>query len=96
MNFRQFIVKLSGVWKIFLSLHDSGVEKCRNQLFEENKRFECSFHRIQILVIANVPSRLEKRQTLDILLLTDFFYEFLKIDYFPNFPKFSEIISCTY
>ena len=46
--------------------------KCKNQIFEENKRFECSFYQIQVQVIANLPSRLEKHQTLDILLMTDF------------------------
>ena len=44
----------------------------KNQFFEENKRFGCSFYRIQVQVIANMPSRLEKHQTLDILLVTDF------------------------
>ena len=40
-------------------------------------------------VIANLPSQIEKkkRQTLDILIMTDF-YEFLKID---HFCKISEI-----
>ena len=84
-------------WKSFLSLHDFWVQKSKIQLFEEIKRFECSFYRIQVQVIANLPSRFEKNphQTLDILIMTDF-YEFLKIDNFPIFPKFSEIISCTY
>ena len=59
-------------WKSFLSLHDIWVQKCKNQIFEENKRFECNFYQIQVQVIANMPSRLEKRQTLDILLKTDF------------------------
>ena len=36
------------------------VQKCQNLPFEENKRFECSFYRIQVQVIANLPSRLEK------------------------------------
>ena len=35
-----------------------------------------------------MPSGLEKNQTLDILLVTDFFYEFLNIDNFPNFQNF--------
>ena len=47
-------------WKSFLSLHDFWVQKCKNQLFEENKRFDCSSNRIQVHVIANLPSRLEK------------------------------------
>ena len=56
----------------FLSLHDFWVQKCKNQIFEEKKRFECSFYQIQVHVIAILPSRLEKHQTLDILLMTDF------------------------
>ena len=56
----------------FLSLHDLGVQKCKNQFFEENKRFECSFYRIHVQVIANLPSRLEQTHKLDILLMTDF------------------------
>ena len=65
------------LWKSFLSLHDFWVQKCKNQLFEENKRFECSFYRNQVQVIVNLPSRLEKYQTLDILLMTNF-SEFFK------------------
>ena len=48
-------------WKNFLSLHDFWVQKCKNQLFEENKRFECSFfYQIKEQVIANLPCKLEK------------------------------------
>ena len=79
---------LSSVSKSFLSLHDFWVQKCKNQRFEENKRLECSVCRIKVYVIANLPSRLEKYQTLDILLMTDF-YEFLEIDNFSNFLKSS-------
>ena len=32
----------------------------QKSVFEENKRFECSFNRIQVEVIANLPCRLEK------------------------------------
>ena len=65
-------LSLAVFWKSFLSLHDLWVQKCKNQLFEENKHFECSLYRIKVQVIANLPSRLEKHQTLDILLITDF------------------------
>ena len=65
-------LKLSGVLEEFLSLHDFWVQKCKNKFFEENKRFECSFYQIQVQVIANLPSRLEKHQTLNISLMTDF------------------------
>ena len=43
---------------------------------EENKCFECSFYQMQVQVIANMPSRLEKHLTLDILLVTDVFMNF--------------------
>ena len=59
-------------WKSFLSLHDFWVKKCKNQFFDENKHFESSFYQIQVHVIANLPSRLEKHQTFHILLMTDF------------------------
>ena len=77
-------------WKSFASFNYFGVQKCINQLFEENKRFECSFYRIQVQVIANLPSRLKKNTKHLTFCLGQIFYEFLKIDNFPNFPKFSE------
>ena len=45
--------------KSFLSLHDFWAQKCKIKLFEENKHFGCSFYQIRV-VIANLPSRLEK------------------------------------
>ena len=65
-------LKLSGVLEEFSFTSQFWVRKCKNQLFEENKGFECSFYQIQVQVIANLPSRLEKHQTLDILLMTEF------------------------
>ena len=70
-------LKLRGVFEEFSTTSRFlGSKMQKNQLFEENMRFECSFYRIQVQVIANLPSRLEKHQTLDILFMTDF-YEFL-------------------
>ena len=60
----------------FQSQNDFWVQKCKNQLFEENKRFECSFYRIQVQVIANLPRQLEKHQTFDILHMKDFLWIF--------------------
>ena len=37
---------------------------------------EVFFYQIQVQVIANMPSRLEKHQKLDILRMTDFFMNF--------------------
>ena len=53
-------LKLSGVLEEFSITSRFLGSKCKNQPFEENKRFECSFSRIQVQVIANLPSRLEK------------------------------------
>ena len=63
---------LSGVLEEFFITSRFLGSKCKIQIFEENKRFECNSYQIQVQVIANLPSRLEKHQTLDILLMTDF------------------------
>ena len=42
-----------------------------------------------------MPSRLKKHQTLDILLMTDFFYEFSKIDDFTkSSASYTKFILC--
>ena len=74
-------------WKSFLWLHNFWVKKCKNQLFEENKRFEFSFYRIQIQVVAILPSWLEKTPNTWHFALWQIFYEFLKIDNFFEFSK---------
>ena len=54
-------LKLSGVLEEFsITSQFLGSKMQKNQLFEENKRFECSFYQIQVQVIANLPSRLER------------------------------------
>ena len=65
-------LKLSGVLEELSITSRFLGSKMQKSNFEENKRFECSFYQIQVQVIANLPSRLEKHQTLDILLMTDF------------------------
>ena len=70
-------LKLNGVLKDFSITSRFLGSKMQNQLFEESERYECSFYRIQVQVIANLPSRLKKHQTLDILLMT-YFYDFFK------------------
>ena len=47
--------------KSFLSLHSFVVQKCKIQIFEENKGFEGIF-RIKVQVVSNPSSRLEKHQ----------------------------------
>ena len=82
-------LKLSGILEEFsITLRFWGSKNCKNQLFEENKRFECRFYRIQVQVIANLLSRLEKHQTLDILLVTDFFMNFKKLIIFRILRNF--------
>ena len=54
-------LKLSGVLEEFSITSRFLGKKCIKQIFEENKRFEYSFYQIQVQVIANQPSRLEKR-----------------------------------
>ena len=65
-------IKLSGVLEEFSITSRFLGSKMEKSNFEENKRFECSFYQIQVQVIANLPSRLEKHQTLDISLMTNF------------------------
>ena len=58
--------------RVFYHFMIFGFKNVKINFFKENKRFECSFNRIQVQVITNLPSQLEKHQTLDILLMTDF------------------------
>ena len=67
--------------------------------FEENKGFEYSFYQIEVQVVTNPSSRLEKEhQVLVVLLMADFLRilkkkSFVKKIKTPHFPK---IISSTY
>ena len=63
-------------WKSFLSLYDFWAQKCKNQLFEESNRFERSFY-LSKLQICLVDLK-KTHQTLDILLMKDFFYNLKK------------------
>ena len=63
------------------------VQKCKNHIFEEMKRFESNFDRIEVQVVTNPSCRLEKHQTLDFLLVTVFYDFFLKI----SISAFSDI-----
>ena len=53
-------LKTSGALEVFISIYDFWVQKCKKQLFEEVKRFYCSFYQIKVQVITNPSSRLEK------------------------------------
>ena len=48
-------LKLSGVLEEFSITSQFLGSKMQKNFFEENKRFECSFYQIQVLVIANLP-----------------------------------------
>ena len=66
-------LKLSGVLEEFsITSQFFGFKNAKINFLKKNKRFECSFYRIQVQVIANLPIRLEKHQTLDILLMAEF------------------------
>ena len=53
-------LKLRGVLEDFSITSRFLDSKMQKSTFEENKRFEYNFYRIQVHVIANLPSRLEK------------------------------------
>ena len=52
-------LKFRGALNCFLSLYDFVVQKCKNQRFEENKGFQCSFYRIEVQVVTTRSGRLE-------------------------------------
>ena len=66
-------LKLSGVLEEFSITLRFAVQKCKNQLFEENKRFsavfiEFKYRRLQTCLV----DLKKKHKKLDILLMTDF------------------------
>ena len=66
--------KLSGVLEEFsITSRFPGLKNAKINFLKKNKVFECDYYQIQVQVIANLPSRLEKHQTLEILLMTGFF-----------------------
>ena len=82
-------VKLSGALEEFpITSQFLGSKNAKNQLFEEKKPFECIFHRIELWMITNLSGRLEKHQTLDILLVADFYDFFKKKQIFRYFWYF--------
>ena len=90
-------LKLSSASKEFSITSQFLVSKCKIQTFEENKGFECIFFRIEVQVISNPSSRLEKtHQTPEFLLMNDLFMIFLKKSSISTFLIFSKIINCTY
>ena len=53
-------LKLSGALEEFSITSQFWVQKCKNQLFEENKHFDCSFNQFEVQVFTNPSSRIEK------------------------------------
>ena len=53
-------------WKSFLSLYDFWVQKCKNQLFEENKRLSAVYIEFKYRWLQTCLVDLKKHQTLDI------------------------------
>ena len=56
-------LKLSGPLEEFSITSQFWAKKCKNKFFEENKGFECIFFQIEVQVISNLSSRLEKTPT---------------------------------
>ena len=85
-------LKLSGAledFSITLQFKGSKMKKALN--FEENKGFECSFLHIEVQVISNPSSRLEKHKTSKYLLINNFL-RFKKKCSFSTFSDFFENI----
>ena len=61
-------LKLRGALEVFYK-----TKKSKNQIFEENKGFECSFFRIEVQVISTRLADLKKHRTPEFLLMNDFF-----------------------
>ena len=53
-------LKLNSALESFFSLYNFGVQNAKNQYFEKSKCFVCSFNPIEVQVITNPPSRLDK------------------------------------
>ena len=63
---------LSGVFgRVFYHFTIFGFKNAKINFLKKISVLSAVFTAIQVQVIANMPSRLEKHQTLDILLLTD-------------------------
>ena len=61
--------------------------KMQKSTFLRKNGFKSSFYKIDVLMVTNWSVRLEKHQTIEILLLVDF-YAFLKCCIFQNFSRF--------
>ena len=78
-------LKLSSDLEEFSITSRFWIQKCKKSTFGRKKCLHADFYGIQVQAIANLPSRLEKHQTLDILLVTDL----IIFRIFQNFRKSS-------
>ena len=61
----------SGVFNSFLLLQNFGVKMQKSTCFKRNG-FDSSFYKTDIYVVTNWSVRLEKHQTIEMLLMVDF------------------------
>ena len=94
-------LKLSGVLEVFLSLHDFWVKKCKNQFFEENKRYECSFIEFKYRWLQTCLVDLKNTKHLTFCwwqIFLWFFWKLIIFQIFWNFRKssaaYTKIIVC--
>ena len=71
-----------------------GVKMQKSTIFYKKNGFE-SFNKIYVQVVTNWSVRLEKHQTIKILLMVDF-YAFLKCCIFQNFSRFLKFTSISW
>ena len=81
---------LSGVFEQFSFISKSlGLKNAKKTCFKKNG-FESSFYKIDVYAVTNWSVRLEKHQTIEILLMVDF-YAFLKMLHFSKMFEIFEI-----
>ena len=69
--------------------------KMQKSYFLRKKGFESSFYKIDVWMVTNWSVQLEKHQTMEILLMEDF-YAFLKCCIFQNFLRFLKFTSISW
>ena len=77
----------SSVFEQFSSTSKFFGLKCKNRLFLRKDGFESSFYKIDVKMVTNWSVRIEKHQTIEILLMVDF----LRIFKVLHFSKIFEI-----
>ena len=76
---------LGVLWNSCLLLQSFWVKNAKNRRYRRKRGFDCSFfYEIEVQVVTSGSTRLEKQQTIEILLRVDF-YAFLKRVHFSRF-----------